>query len=250
MAERPASTAALRSWKTLPGDELDRKLRCLGLVLDREAKVTICIECEHALRPSDAVSKHLADQHETTAKPRHGLGASVKQLQLPNPSEPRPRPDDLALFLSMLMNSVEITDGSYSQVSQRIGWCKRLIRQRGTPIDCLTSISSCRIVRSVAFHDVLSTKSMIEGDITVDQRWWTATDTVDTMMGTFQPIFFLVGKIGQLSSIRRNIIRHKNMDNDETNNLYLEAKFLEGALDSLVGPAVSGKSVTSTLRLC
>lgn len=53
MAERPAPTAAVRGWKNLPGDELDQKLRCLGLVLDREAKVMICIECGYALKPAD-----------------------------------------------------------------------------------------------------------------------------------------------------------------------------------------------------
>lgn len=93
MAERLTSTAAVRGWKTLPIDELDRKLRCLGLMLDREAKVIICIECEYALKPSDAVSIHLADRHKTTAKARHGLNAFVKQLQLPNLSGLQPRPD-------------------------------------------------------------------------------------------------------------------------------------------------------------
>ena len=60
MAERPAPTAAVRSWKTFPADELDQKLRCLGLVLDREAKVIICIECGYAL---DRKSTRLNSSH-------------------------------------------------------------------------------------------------------------------------------------------------------------------------------------------
>jgi len=68
----------------------------LGLVLDREEKVIICMKCQYALKPSDVVSKHLGDKHEISAKARHGLNAFVKQLQLPDPNKLEPRPDGCA----------------------------------------------------------------------------------------------------------------------------------------------------------
>jgi hypothetical protein len=96
MAEHFFSTPAVRSWKCLSGQELRQKLTSLGLVLDREGKVIICMECQYALKPSDAVSKHLGDKHKISAKARHGLNAFVKQLQLPDPNKLEPRPDGCA----------------------------------------------------------------------------------------------------------------------------------------------------------
>lgn len=93
MAERSFSTPGVRSWKSLSGQELRQRLTSLGLVLDREEKVIICMKCQYALKPSDAVSKHLGDKHEISAKARHGLNAFVKQLQLPDPNKLEPRPD-------------------------------------------------------------------------------------------------------------------------------------------------------------
>jgi hypothetical protein len=46
VAEGHMSTMAVRRWKSLTGQDLDRKLASLGLVLDREEKVIICVECK------------------------------------------------------------------------------------------------------------------------------------------------------------------------------------------------------------
>jgi hypothetical protein len=54
------------------------------------------MKCQYALKPSNAVSKHLGDKHEISAKARHGLNAFVKQLQLPDPSRLEPWPDGCA----------------------------------------------------------------------------------------------------------------------------------------------------------
>jgi hypothetical protein len=54
------------------------------------------MKCQYALKPSDAVSKHLGDKHEIRAKAHHGLNAFVKQLQLPDPSRLEPRADGCA----------------------------------------------------------------------------------------------------------------------------------------------------------
>jgi hypothetical protein len=96
MAEHSFSTPAVRSWKCLSGQELRQKLTSLGLALDREEKVIICMKRQYALKPSNAVSKHLGDKHEIRAKARHGLNAFVKQLQLPDPSRLETRPDGCA----------------------------------------------------------------------------------------------------------------------------------------------------------
>jgi hypothetical protein len=96
MAEHSSSTPTVRNWKSLSGQELYQRLTSLGLVLDTEEKVIICTKCRYALKPSDAVSKHLGDRHDTSAKARHGLSAFVKQLQLPDPSRLEPRPDGCA----------------------------------------------------------------------------------------------------------------------------------------------------------
>jgi hypothetical protein len=96
MAEHSSFTPAVRSWKSLSGQELHQRLASLRLVLDTEEKVIICTKCQHALKPSDAVSKHLGDRHEISAKASHGLNAFVKQLQLPDPSRLEPRPDGCA----------------------------------------------------------------------------------------------------------------------------------------------------------
>jgi hypothetical protein len=93
MAEHSFFTPAVRSWKSLSGQELRQELPSLGLVLDMEEKVIICTKCQYALKPSDAVSKHLGDGHETIATARHGLNALVKQLQLPDPNRLDPRPN-------------------------------------------------------------------------------------------------------------------------------------------------------------
>jgi hypothetical protein len=58
MAEHSFFTPAVRSWKSLSGQELRQELPSLGLVLDMEEKVIICTKCRYALKPSDAVSKH------------------------------------------------------------------------------------------------------------------------------------------------------------------------------------------------
>jgi hypothetical protein len=93
MAEHSFSLPAVRSWKCLSGQDLRQKLTSLSLDLDRDEKVIICIKGQYALKPSDAVSKHLGDKHEISAKARHGLNAFVKQLQLPDPNKLEPRPD-------------------------------------------------------------------------------------------------------------------------------------------------------------
>jgi hypothetical protein len=96
MAELSSFTPAVRSWKSLSGQELHQRLTSLGLVLDTQEKVIICTTCQYALKPSDAVSKHLGDRHDISTKARHGLSAFVKQLQLPDPSRLEPRPDGCA----------------------------------------------------------------------------------------------------------------------------------------------------------
>ena len=96
MDEHSSSTPAVRSWKSLSDQELHQRLTSLSLVLDREEKIIICTTCQYALKPSDAVPKHLGDRHDISAKARHGLSAYVKQLQLPDPSRLEPRPDGCA----------------------------------------------------------------------------------------------------------------------------------------------------------
>lgn len=76
----------------MSSQELSQKFTSLGLVLDIGEKAIICTKCQYALKPSDAVSKHLGDKHEICAKYRHGLNAFVKQLQLPDPNKLEPRP--------------------------------------------------------------------------------------------------------------------------------------------------------------
>jgi hypothetical protein len=96
MADHSSLTPAVRSWKSLAGQELYQRLTSLGLVLDKEENIIICTKCQYALEPSDAVSKHLGDKHDISAKARHGLSAFVKQLQLPDPSRLESRPDGCA----------------------------------------------------------------------------------------------------------------------------------------------------------
>jgi hypothetical protein len=96
MAEHFSSTPAVCSWKSLSGQELHQRLTSLGLVLDTQEKVIICTKCQYALKPSDAVSKHLGDRHDISTRARHGLSAFVKQLQLPDPSRLEPRPGGCA----------------------------------------------------------------------------------------------------------------------------------------------------------
>ena len=90
----------------LSGQELHRRLTSLGLVLDTEEKVLICTKCQYALKPSDAVSKHLGNRHEVSEKARHGLNAFVKQLQLPDPYRLEPRPDGCAQHANLATKSV------------------------------------------------------------------------------------------------------------------------------------------------
>jgi hypothetical protein len=80
MAEHSFSTPAVRSWRSLSGQELRQRLASLDLVLDKELEVIICTKSQYVLKPSDAVSKHLGDKHKISAKARHGLNAFVKQL--------------------------------------------------------------------------------------------------------------------------------------------------------------------------
>ena len=96
MAERPSSTSAVRSWRSLSSQQLNQEFTSLGLILDREKEVIICAKCQYAFKPSDAVSKHLGDKHGRSAKDGHGLNAFVKQLQLPDPNKLEPRPDGCA----------------------------------------------------------------------------------------------------------------------------------------------------------
>lgn len=96
MAEHYSFTPAVRNWKSLSGQEPHQRLNFLSLVLDTEEKVIICKKCQYALKPSDAVSEHLGNRQEISAKAHHGLNAFVKQLQLPDPSRLQPRPDGCA----------------------------------------------------------------------------------------------------------------------------------------------------------
>lgn len=105
MAEHSSLNPAIRSWKSLSGQELHQRLTSLALVLDTEEKVVFCAKCQYTLKPSDAVSKHLEDRHDTSTKARHGLSAFVKQLQLPDPSRLEPRPDGCASHLNLATKS-------------------------------------------------------------------------------------------------------------------------------------------------
>jgi hypothetical protein len=91
MAEHSSSTPAVRSWKSLSGQEVRQRLTSLGFILDIREKVIICTKCQYALKPSNAVSKNLGDKHDISAKACHGLNAFVRANKL------EPRPDGRAL---------------------------------------------------------------------------------------------------------------------------------------------------------
>jgi hypothetical protein len=105
MAEHCSSTPAVRSWKSLSGQELRQRLTSLGLVFDTEEKGIICVKCQYAVKPSDAVSKHLGDKQEISAKARHGLDVFVKQLQLPDPNKLEPQADGCARHSNLATKS-------------------------------------------------------------------------------------------------------------------------------------------------
>ncbi|UPL02845.1 hypothetical protein LCI18_013779 [Fusarium solani-melongenae] len=139
------------------------------------------------------------------------------------------------LLSSIMMNAIEITDGKRSKIGQRLRWCKQKIANSWGDIGFFSDIVRW-IVRNVAFHDVLCTSSMLSGEVTVNSKWWTAYDGVDTIMGICQPIFLLLGKIGQLAYMSRTVTRRGSDLVGEVSNIYLEAKYLEQTLDLLCCP--------------
>lgn len=123
MAEPPPLPPLIvRSWKSLSSEELGQKLTSLGLIFDRKEKVIICTKCQYALKPSDAVSKHLGDKHEINAKERHGLHASVEQLQLLDPKKLEPRPDGFAPYPCLATIRVWL---AYSALTGPLAWNSR-----------------------------------------------------------------------------------------------------------------------------
>ena len=88
--------AALKStdWRSLPAEEVVRRLATLGLYLNAPESAIICTRCEYALQPSGArVTKHLGEKHRVPANARHGLSAFVDSLQLPDPNTLEVRDD-------------------------------------------------------------------------------------------------------------------------------------------------------------
>ncbi|GLA18154.1 hypothetical protein AnigIFM62618_005309 [Aspergillus niger] len=144
-----------------------------------------------------------------------------------------PMSDYTLLLLFILLNSIDITDGTQPSIGGRLRRCKEIIF-RDFLLKVPDSAAVSWIVRNIAFHDVLCTSSMLSGEVTVSSMWWTARDSdVDTLMGVCQPIFRLVGKFGQLSHIRRAIEKKGRRYSSDLDAVYKEAKFLEMELKSL-----------------
>lgn len=149
--------------------------------------------------------------------------------------------DEISLLSSILMNSIEITDGIDPEIGRRLQRCKQAIRKKWAA-QPLVSDAVRWILRNIAFHDVLCTSSMLTGDIIISPQWWTAgDDNVDTIMGACQSIFRLLGKIGQLCHIQRRVTHQGGDFHSDMQSVYLEAKLLETKLDNLKSPSGLGK---------
>jgi hypothetical protein len=84
----------VRSWRSLPLEQAERRLEALGLHFDQPERALICARCKYALKPSsETVSKHLWEKHQIPPEERHGLSAYVKGLHLTDPNQPPPRQD-------------------------------------------------------------------------------------------------------------------------------------------------------------
>jgi hypothetical protein len=78
----------VRSWKSLPLEQVERRLEALGLHHDQPEQALICTRCKYALKPSgETVSKHLWEKHQIPPEERHGLSAYVKDLHLTDPNQ-------------------------------------------------------------------------------------------------------------------------------------------------------------------
>jgi hypothetical protein len=84
----------VRSWKSLPLEQAERRLEALGLHFNQPERALICARCKYALKPSgETVSKHLWEKHQIPPEERHGLSAYVKGLHLTDPNQLPPRQD-------------------------------------------------------------------------------------------------------------------------------------------------------------
>jgi hypothetical protein len=73
----------VRSWKSLPLEQAERRLEALGLYYNRPEQALIYARCKYALKPfGETVFKHLWEKHQIPPEERHGLSAYVKDLHL------------------------------------------------------------------------------------------------------------------------------------------------------------------------
>ena len=78
----------IKSWKSLPLEQAERRLEALGLHYNQPEQALICTRCKYALKPSgETVSKHLWEKHQISPEERHGLSAYVKDLQFTDPNQ-------------------------------------------------------------------------------------------------------------------------------------------------------------------
>jgi hypothetical protein len=84
----------VRSWKSLPLEQAERRLEALGVYYNQPEQALICTRCRYALKPSgETVSKHLGRNIRSPPEERHGLSAYVKDLHLIDPNQLPPRQD-------------------------------------------------------------------------------------------------------------------------------------------------------------
>jgi hypothetical protein len=83
-----ANNAHLQSshaWSFMSDNDVVRKLKKLGLILNHPEPALICSRCKYALQPSGVrVSRHLAERHNVPASDRTEMMTYVDSLHLPN----------------------------------------------------------------------------------------------------------------------------------------------------------------------
>lgn len=80
-------------WTDLSAQDVETKLKTLGLYINTPERAVICRRCQYALQPSgEAVTRHLGEKHNLPAKERRGLTAYIQSLKLPNPNNLPMRP--------------------------------------------------------------------------------------------------------------------------------------------------------------
>lgn len=115
----------VRSWKSLPLEQAERRLEALGLYYNQPEQALICTRCKYALKPSGVtVSKHFWEKHQIPPEERHGLSVYVKDLHLTDPNQLPPRQDrsEPHPHLSIL-SGAECRECGYRSTSVKLVGC-------------------------------------------------------------------------------------------------------------------------------